>query len=461
MRIVEGLFSTKVFGLSLVLLAVSMAAGTFIENDYSTETAKALVYNARWFEFLLMLIAANLIGNISKYRLFRLSKLPILVFHLAFILIIIGAGVTRYRGQEGMLSIKEGSESSTLVSYNSYLRVALGNGHYYKNFPPEPLLLSEIGSPGFEKEYAFESESFKFNIKRFVPRSSLDVVHAGDNSGATFLQAVVSIDGKRMDYYIRKGDYRLIDGVSISFENDKPANIRVYDSLGLKIKLDEDGRYLKMKDQERSFLKKGMPSDLLFKSVYEVRNSKIVFAAIHENAILKTEPLEKSAKNNSKESVIWLEISHGKDSRTIPIWGGNGYMNPPEEMLVGNTFVKLNYGSIAIPLPFSVYLKDFELQKYPGSENPASFASYVEIRDNEEHLNYHIFMNHVLDYKGYRLFQSAYFPDESGTILSVNQDYWGTMISYAGYLLMGLGMITSLFWNGSFFRSITNSTFRK
>ena len=31
-------------------------------------------------------------------------------------------------------------------------------------------------------------------------------------------------------------------------------------------------------------------------------------------------------------------------------------------------------------------------------------------------------MNNVLDYKGYRFYQSSYDQDELGTILSVNQD---------------------------------------
>jgi len=53
-----------------------------------------------------------------------------------------------------------------------------------------------------------------------------------------------------------------------------------------------------------------------------------------------------------------------------------------------------------------------------------------------------IFMNHVLDYNGYRFFQSSYDQDEKGTILSVNNDP-GKWPTYLGYLLLGIGM----FWN--------------
>ena len=45
-------------------------------------------------------------------------------------------------------------------------------------------------------------------------------------------------------------------------------------------------------------------------------------------------------------------------------------------------------------------------------------------------------MNNVLNYKGYRFFQSSYDKDEKGTILSVNFDWWGTLITYIGYFLL-------------------------
>ena len=55
-----------------------------------------------------------------------------------------------------------------------------------------------------------------------------------------------------------------------------------------------------------------------------------------------------------------------------------------------------------------------------------------------------IFMNNILNYDGYRFFQSSYDQDEKGTILSVNHDLLGTKISYLGYFLLTLGMILTL-----------------
>src|SRR5690625_3542434 len=60
-------------------------------------------------------------------------------------------------------------------------------------------------------------------------------------------------------------------------------------------------------------------------------------------------------------------------------------------------------------------------------------------------------MNHILNYDGYRLFQASFDPDEKGTVLSVNHDWWGTWITYIGYGLLYIGLIWILFAKGSRF----------
>ncbi|WP_168421718.1 cytochrome c biogenesis protein, partial [Candidatus Ulvibacter alkanivorans] len=69
-------------------------------------------------------------------------------------------------------------------------------------------------------------------------------------------------------------------------------------------------------------------------------------------------------------------------------------------------------------------------------------------------MDYRIYMNNILDYGGYRFFQSSFDKDEQGTYLSVNSDFWGTVISYLGYALLTLGMIWTLFSKKTRFYSV-------
>jgi hypothetical protein len=85
----------------LVIFAIALAVATFIENSYDTITSKILVYNAKWFEAVMVLMIINFFGSIKRYHLFTWKRMSGFIFHTAFIIIIIGAGVTRYLGFEG------------------------------------------------------------------------------------------------------------------------------------------------------------------------------------------------------------------------------------------------------------------------------------------------------------------------------------------------------------------------
>lgn len=92
-------------------------------------------------------------------------------------------------------------------------------------------------------------------------------------------------------------------------------------------------------------------------------------------------------------------------------------------------------------LPFSVELLDFKLTRYPGSSSPSAYESDLLIHLDEEVFPEQVYMNNVLDVKGYRLFQASYDRDEQGTVLSVNYDEAGRSITYTGYTLLFMGLI--------------------
>ncbi|MCC8170569.1 MAG: cytochrome c biogenesis protein CcsA, partial [Parabacteroides sp.] len=106
-------------------------------------------------------------------------------------------------------------------------------------------------------------------------------------------------------------------------------------------------------------------------------------------------------------------------------------------------------------LPFTVELVKFTLTRYPGSASPSSYESELLIHADGRTRRVRVFMNNVLDEKGYRLFQASYDPDEKGTVLSVNRDVAGRNITYAGYLLLVIGLILSLVGKNSRFMMLS------
>jgi cytochrome c-type biogenesis protein CcsB len=162
------------------------------------------------------------------------------------------------------------------------------------------------------------------------------------------------------------------------------------------------------------------------------------------------------AEGETYDAIV-LDLSSGGVTKEVTLWGKAGYVGRPSSFKVnGNNFL-ISYGSTYKEIPFQLKLNDFLVERYPGSQSPSWFESKVTLLDNTRNLNEdrRIYMNNILKYRGYRFYQSSYTSDELGTILSVNRDWAGTLVTYLGYLLMGLGMALSLVNRKSHFRKLS------
>ena len=99
----------------LIIFATTVSIATFIESRQSTEIAWKLVYNAKWFELILLLGVINLSLSVFQRKLYRKQKFSIFLFHMAFVVILFGAGITRYFGFEGTMQIREGQSSNEVI----------------------------------------------------------------------------------------------------------------------------------------------------------------------------------------------------------------------------------------------------------------------------------------------------------------------------------------------------------
>ena len=119
---------------------------------------------------------------------------------------------------------------------------------------------------------------------------------------------------------------------------------------------------------------------------------------------------------------------------------------PGKDVDLGGQRVKLAFGSLIKNLPYSLLLDDFVLETYPGSDNAATYESYVLLTDPEKGIDkkrVHIFMNNPMTHRGSKHFQSSYDPDRKGTVLTLNHDP-GKIPTYFGYGLISLGFILVL-----------------
>ncbi len=103
--------------------------------------------------------------------------------------------------------------------------------------------------------------------------------------------------------------------------------------------------------------------------------------------------------------------------------------------------VHLKVGEINNALPFLIQLNDFKIQKYVGSDAACNYTSFITIIDGKDKVNGQVSMNHILTYKGVRLYQSTYDEDGEGCTLRFNCDPWGIPVTYVGYALLFFSLI--------------------
>ncbi|MDA3944698.1 MAG: c-type cytochrome biogenesis protein CcsB [Bacteroidetes bacterium] len=446
-KVLSILFSMELMGLMVMAFAVAIGVATFVENDFGTVGAKAVVYNATWFEILLVLLAINLVANIFKYKMYRKQKLVVFTFHLSFIIILIGAGITRFIGFEGIMSIREGQTESTMLSDNTYVMTELIDGEQ-KVYTDEAVLMSALSEKSYSDKASINGKSFRFKSVRYVPNAQEMLVKGQAGEGAPYVIMVVSTaNSGRNNLIIKKGDQRRFLGQNFLFDQkDTPNAIQLsYEKGELKIKTPEVLTAMSMAGGVSDTLAANQWQPFEMRKLYSMGDMRIVLTDIYENGKVDFSAYRGNDMNFMDAMIV--EVESGGQTKEIALRGGKGYLGETAKFELNGTTVNMMYGAKLIDLPFAIKLVDFQLERYPGSNSPASYASEVILIDDKDNLEkpYRIFMNNVLNYKGYRFFQSSYDKDELGTVLSVNHDALGTWVTYLGYFLLSLGMLLALF----------------
>jgi len=452
------LFSMTLTGILLLVFACAIGYATFIENDFGTAAARAIVYNATWFEALLLLLTFNLIGVVVRKKLYKAGKPGVLLFHLAFVLIVAGGAVSRYTGHEGVMKIREGSSSDLMISDDTYLTVMAGKDAD-SVVVEKKVLFTPVSKVRISESFYMDGKNFTIKGLSFIPRAVETAVK--DLQGSPLITLVISAGPENMmEIILRSGDIKTVSGRKVSFNNGEDSTaISITVSGGELTMLSRDTVYHRdMLAGDNDTLLPGEPVALRMRNLYVQGDLRFVVTDYLSKGKIRLSPGE-NAENRDAPDAFLAVIASGNDTKEVVVYGGKGYTGSGTTTVVNGTEITLRYGARITRLPFSLRLDDFQLERYPGSNSPSSFVSEVTVLDETGHATtpYRIFMNNVLSHKGYRFYQSSYDRDEKGTVLSVNHDRPGTLLSYAGYALMTLGMMMSFFSRKSRFRQLARS----
>ena len=197
------------------------------------------------------LFVLNFIGNIFRYKLLRKEKCAVLTIHLSFILILVGAFITRYIGYEGVMPIREGESTNKFLSEKTYLTVLVDgefDGRALRKQLQKQVLLSQHVDNTFSVSDDFKGQDFEIAYVDFMENATEGLVL--DPDGERYLKIVEASDGNRHDHYIKAGDVANIHNLLFTLDNpiDGAINIEVKEGEYF-ISSPFAGSFMRMADQ--------------------------------------------------------------------------------------------------------------------------------------------------------------------------------------------------------------------
>lgn len=187
----------------LFVLGLGAGVATFIESAYDTQSAKIAVYDAFWYEGVMLLLTLSLIGIVYKNRMWK--KFGAFVLHIAFVAILIGAALTRYFGYEGVIHIREGLSENEMLTVKSYFTITTKQA-----FAEYPLSLGQIGNNDFSYEVMVDGKVLQINYKSY---------HAGSKGKLSTLIVEARYDNKLKTVKIEGGAGWIEPPVVVHFDD--------------------------------------------------------------------------------------------------------------------------------------------------------------------------------------------------------------------------------------------------
>ena len=408
------------FIVSLMLIfAAASGVATFIENDYGTETSWGLVYGTKWFELIQILLGIGIVANIIRFRLYTRKKLPAFIFHAALVLILIGSGITRYFGYEGMMHIREGDTENRILSSDAFLQIdAVKDGKKYH--AEKPIYAAGLEEGDLNEHLDVGGKPVTIHFKKFIKKAAKTAVE--DPSGSAVVAFVIPTPSGPEKFFLRKGEFVDVGPLVVYFD-------KAHDTMRPFLSISEnegkftfvsnrDVNWLRMDDQQTGGAAAGSESEFAKRHLYTINGVQMATKAVLSHGVVKVIPEDeyrKSMKMDMKMkgqelSAVIVEAEYDGQKQEVALMGqGKRFKGFTENIRLGDADISLEWGAKQIKLPFSLKLDDFVMDKYPGSMSPSSYESHLVLIDLKGNKNeaVRIFMNNPLEYGGFKFFQSS------------------------------------------------------
>ncbi|WP_309398441.1 cytochrome c biogenesis protein [Cerasicoccus maritimus] len=348
-------------------------------------------------------LGALLLINLTcaHFRYFKASwkKSGIAILHLGVLLLIISGFTTAMLQQESQMTLNEGGAPVNFsVDYNDQEIVLID-----KSAADTDTVTAVPFTLAMDEDSVTLPNGFQLNILAAVENGGMGMRSNLLTEYETFANGV----GKRGAPQMSEAQFRQVSNSAASLRDP---NVVMLDMHGLPL-LNAEGLALKG------------------------------FAPMMDGVVIEHPPTFKQDEANMAAAAVQVVAPNGETLGTWLLSAGLGPEFPAQGFEYEGKRYDLALRFERTYFPFTLQLKDFKHDKYPGTEIPRNFSSDVIIDNPEtgENRPTLIYMNNPLRYGGYTFFQASFANEDTTSILQVvsNATWW---LPYLAITLVGLGM---------------------
>ena len=140
-----------------------------------------------------------------------------------------------------------------------------------------------------------------------------------DNSGKDYLHLVSTNDSGREDIYLASGDVKNINGFLISFDRPIDGAVEFKNENGnILIKTPEEANYMTMATQATGVTKKNEFQPLVYRSLYTIKDLKIVVPEMLKKGKLISYSGDKKKDQNVPDMLL-VELKGPKTTQNVEL----------------------------------------------------------------------------------------------------------------------------------------------
>lgn len=442
--VIKFLASLKLAVVVIAAVASVIAAGTIVESKYDAIAAKKWVYDTFWVYTVMTVLAVNLIAVMVDRWPWKKRHTPFVLAHIGILVLMTGAILTQKYGLDGSVRVGIGqSNQFVTVGDTDVLVYTSFDGDRYTKLAEEPVDFflhpptkeKPMVIPGYNAEVKFtEYKPYVIPSRKVVAPKDANKGRWG--AGLRFQVQNPNIKVNVIEWLVQRRPKDLAThnfGPAALHLGPAPAKGQGMNEIYFTPNNQGSVNYVVFQKDSEKPIKSGavnegdsfMPG---WKMPIEVRVLRYLPEATEEWELQDREtptPLTTSA----------VKMEFGGEEHWL-------LLNDTVKLFTDNAVYIVSYGNRRIDMGFSIKLKNFEIDRYQGTNRAMAYKSNVEVPNVP---SYEISMNEPLKYRGLTIYQASFEQDPGNgepvaSVFSVNQDP-GRWVKYLGSLIMVIGII--------------------